>query len=60
MYMNVPTQDASELINQLYKTDERRKLDELNARRKANGQELEPITEELMTEEELRLKREAQ
>ena len=40
----------------MLKAIERKKLDELNERRKANGQELEPIPEELMTAEELQIK----
>ena len=43
-------------VSDLLKTIERQKLDELNERRKANGQELELIPEELMTEEELKIK----
>lgn len=52
MTINTTQFDVSDLL----KAIERQKLDELNARRKANGQELEPIPDELMTEEELKAK----
>ena len=52
MSINTLQLDVSDLL----KSIERHKLDNLNERRKANGQEFEPIPEELMTEEELRIK----
>lgn len=52
MSTNITQLDVSDLLKAL----ERKKLDDLNERRKANGQEIEPIPEDLMTEEE-RLKR---
>ena len=56
MAINTTQFDVSDLL----KAIERQKLDELNERRKANGQELEPIPEELMTEEELQKKKDGE
>ena len=56
MAINTTQFDATDLL----KAIERQKLDELNERRKANGQELEPIPEELMTAEELQKKKDGE
>lgn len=56
MAINTTQFDVSDLI----KAIERQKLDKLNERRKANGQELEPIPEELMTAEELQKKKDGE
>lgn len=56
MAINTTQFDVSDLL----KAIERKKLDELNERRKANRQELEPIPEDLMTEEELQKKRDGE
>ena len=56
MALNTTQFDVSDLI----KAIERQKLDKLNERRKVNGQELEPIPEELMTAEELQKKKDGE